>query len=94
MKTMQRLLLMTLVLSFIACTTKKWDKDTLVNDCLGDFTKKNEKEKRFTTMQIAYLCDCVAEKMLVKYNSAKEADKDEQGAKEMGSNCAREVLNK
>jgi hypothetical protein len=91
---MQRLLLMTLVLSFTACTQKKWDKDTMVNDCLGDFTKKNEKEKRFTTMQIAYLCDCVAEKMLVKYKSAKEADKDEQGMKEIGSSCGTEVLSK
>lgn len=91
---MQRLLLMILVLSFTACSKKKWDKDTMVNDCLGDFTKKNEKEERFTTMQIAYLCDCVSEKMLIKYKSAKEADKDEEGVKEIGSNCAKEVLNK
>lgn len=73
---------------------KKWDKDSLVNDCLRQFTEKNEKEKILTTMQLANICDCLSEKMLVKYSSAAEADKDEAGAEQMGRECAMEVMGK
>lgn len=90
-----RLLLFLILLSFFsACTQKKWDKDTVVNDCLGDFTKRNEKEKIFTTMQLALVCDCIGEKMIQKYKSGKEADADEKGAEQMGRDCALEVMDK
>lgn len=75
------------------CTAKKkWDKDTLVNDCLRQFTEKNEKEKLLSTMQLANICDCLADKMLVKYKSGAEADKDEAGAEQMGRECALQVM--
>lgn len=90
-----RLLLLTIITFILAgCTQKKWDKETLVNDCLRDFTKKNEEEKLFTTMQLANLCDCVSEKFLVKYRSSREADKDEDGAQQIGRDCAIEVMRK
>lgn len=73
---------------------KKWDKDTLVNDCLRQFTEKNEKEKLLSTMELARICDCLADKMLVKYKSAAEADKDEAGAEQMGRECALQVMDK
>ena len=92
---MKKLLLSILILSFIGCTQKeKWTKDAMVNKCLGDFNKRNEKEKKFSSLQIGLLCDCVAEKMTTKYKSSKEADKDEQGAKQMGMDCAMEVMKK
>lgn len=73
---------------------KKWDKDTVVNECLRDFTKKNEKEKIFTTMQLALICDCISEKMVTKYKSFKEADNDPTGAEDIGRDCAIEVMQK
>ena len=52
----------------MGCATKEeWTKDALVNKCLGDFNKRNDVEKKFTTLQIGLLCDCIAEKMTTKY---------------------------
>lgn len=65
-----------------------------MNKCLGDFNKRNEKEKLFTGMQIPLLCDCVAEKMVAKYKSEKDADKDEEGARKIGQECAMQVMQK
>jgi hypothetical protein len=92
--TMQLFLFIALLLTMTGCSQKKWDKETLVNDCLADFTKKNEEEKIFTQMQLAHICDCLAERMLVKYKSANEADKDEEGMTEMGRACAMDVMEK
>lgn len=91
---MRLFLLAVLTFTLAGCTPKKWDKETLVNDCLRDFTKKNEEEKLFTTMQLASLCDCVSEKFLVKYKTSREADKDEEGAQQIGRDCAMEVMRK
>ena len=92
---MRKLLLSILILSLVGCAKKeKWTKDALVNKCLGDFNKRNDVEKKFTTLQIGLLCDCVAEKMTTKYKSSKEADKDEEGSRQVGMDCATEVMSK
>ena len=90
---MKKFLFSIIVLSLIGCAKKKpWTKDALVNDCLGNLIKKNEQEKRYTSMEIALLCDCMADKMLVKYKSVKESNKDKEGATAIGRDCAMEVL--
>jgi hypothetical protein len=90
---MRTYLLIFLLVTITSCKEqKKWDKDTLVNECLRDFTKKNEEQKLFTTMQLANLCDCVTDRMLVKYKSYKESDKDEKGMEAIGRECAMEVM--
>ncbi|MCY7310285.1 MAG: hypothetical protein LH619_05870 [Chitinophagaceae bacterium] len=92
---MGKLLLLIITILFMGCATKEeWTKDALVNKCLGDFTKRNEKEKKFSTLQIGLLCDCIAEKMTTKYKTAKEADKDEAGGRQIGQDCATEVMSK
>lgn len=92
---MKKLLLSIAILSLIGCTDKEpWTKDALVNDCLGNFIKKNETEKRYTSMEIALLCDCMADKMLVKYKSVKESNRDKEGAMSIGQDCATQVLKK
>ena len=84
-----------LLVAATSCTEqKKFNKDTVVNACLGDFTKKNDQEKIFTTMQLANICDCIADKMITKYKSFKEADNDPSGAEAMGRDCALEVMQK
>lgn len=89
---MKKLFLPIIILAFIGCAGKdKWAKDHLVNDCLGEFTKRNEEQKMFTTMQVAKLCDCASEKMLVKYKSKRESDKDKEGAMQIGSECAQQI---
>lgn len=92
---MQLNVFIVLLLAITGCAPKaKWDKDALVNKCLKDFTKRNEKEKLLSPMQLAHVCDCLAEKMLVKYKSEKEADKDKEGMQELGSTCALEAMEK
>ena len=92
---MKKFLFPIVILTLIGCAGKKpWTKDALVNDCLGNFIKKNETEKRYTSMDIALLCDCMADKMLVKYKSVKESNRDKEGAIAIGRDCAMEVLQK
>ena len=91
-----RTLLLTGIIFFLnGCMTEnKWKKEKLVNDCLRDFTKKNEQQKLFTQVQIGLLCDCVADKLMVKYKSMKEADNDPEGAQQIGKDCGTEVMSK
>lgn len=92
---MKNLLLAGIVMLLAGCKSEnKFTKEKLVNDCLRDFTKKNEQQQLFSQVQIGRLCDCVAEKLLVKYKSMKEADKDPEGAKAIGMECGTEVMSK
>ena len=91
---MKKLLFSLIVLSFIACRKKEWNKDYMVNQCLGDFRKRNEKEKVFSDMQVAKLCDCVAEKAVAKYKSEAALNKDKAGATAIGQACALELMSK
>lgn len=84
-----------ILLSLASCGRKEtWTKEALVNKCLKSFNEKNEKEKIFSSLQIGQLCDCVAEKMKNNYKSGADADKDEEGAKKIGQDCATEVMSK
>ncbi len=92
---MKILLLAGSIFFLTGCRTEnKWKKEKLVNDCLRDFTKKNEQQHLFTQVQIGHLCDCVAEKLMVKYKSMKEADNDPDGARQIGQDCGTEVMSK
>lgn len=89
---MKLFLLLSSFITLSGCVQKKWDKETLVNDCLKDFTKRNEERKMFTAVQLGRICDCVTDKILAKYKSSAEADKDEEGVGMIGSDCAMEVM--
>ena len=92
---MKKIIFAIFIFSLTACSAKKeWTKDSLVNKCLGDFNKRNEKEKKFTGMQIPLLCDCMAKKLVARYKSEAEADKDEEGGMQIGKDCAMEVMSK
>lgn len=89
---MRKLLLLAVIVTNIGCSDKDtWTKDYLVNDCLKDFTKRNEVQKTFSTMQVAKLCDCASEKMLVKYKSLKEFNKDKEGSGQIGVECSQQM---
>ena len=92
---MKKLLSAVLILSLAACSAKKpWTKDSIVNECLREFNKKNETEKRFTGMQIPNICDCMGEKLSVKYKSDDDADNDKAGVQQISLDCAMEAMSK
>jgi len=92
---MKKLLSAILIFSLAACSAKKpWTKDSIVNECLGEFNKKNETEKKFTGMQIPLICDCMGEKLSVKYKSDNDANKDKEGVQQISIDCAMQVMSK
>lgn len=92
---MKKIVLAFLIFSIAACTNKKpWTKDTIVNDCLREFNKRNEKDQKFTGMQIPLICDCMGEKLSVKYKSDAESSKDEEGVRKISMDCAMDAMSK
>ena len=91
---MRKLIIPIVFLSFIACGKKEWSRPYLVKKCNTEFSKRADIKQYFNDAQMGDLCDCVADKMMAKYKSQAEADKDQVGAEEIGSDCAKEVLQK
>lgn len=91
---MRKLLSIALIFAIAGCGKGNWNKDYLVNDCLKSFNKENEKDKIFTTMQVANICDCSSEKLLAKYKSARESNKDETGTTEVIKQCTLDEISK
>ena len=93
---MKKIILFAIIaISFAACKPKKpWTEDALVNDCLKTFNERNAKEPRFTGMQIPLLCKCMSEKMIAKYKTEAESDKDQSGVTQITQECLGEVMSK
>ena len=84
-----------IAISFAGCKPKKpWTEDALVNDCLKNLNEKNAKEPKFTGMQIPYLCKCMSEKLIAKYKTEAESDKDKDGVSQITQECLGEVMSK
>lgn len=83
-----------MIFSITACNNKPWNKDTIVNDCLREFNKRNEKEQRFTGMQIPLICDCMGDKLSVAYKSDAESSKDKEGVQKISLDCLRDAMSK
>lgn len=81
-----------LVLFITSCSNKKWSKDYVVKKCNADFSKRDDIKQYFNDAQMKELCDCVGDKMMAKYKSEAEANKDQAGAEQIGGDCARQVL--
>lgn len=91
---MRTLLIAVLLLTLAGCAKKEWSKEYLVKKCNKELGKQAELNSLINKEQLAGICDCVAGKMLSRYKSESEADKDEAGAKKIGEECALEVLQK
>ncbi len=89
---MQKLIFAFVIMSFLSCNSKKWNKEYVAEKCNADFKKRNEKEKMLTNDQLTKICDCVADKMSTNYKSEAEADKDPTGAAQIGTDCATAVM--
>jgi len=78
--------------TLLSCGKKEWSKDSLVKKCKSELGKKNEAEHVMSSENLDKICDCSAGKMMERYKSQAEADKDEAGAQQIGQECATEVL--
>ena len=81
-----------LILLITACSNKKWSREYVIDKCNTDIVKQDDIKKYYNDAQIKKLCDCVGDKMMAKYKSESEANKDKAGAEVIGADCAREVL--
>lgn len=92
-----RILLISLVaIVFLSCSGngKKWSKESLNKECLENFKEKETLTNALNESQLTSLCDCVTGKMLSRYKSYEEMDKQENRPQieEIGMNCALELL--
>ncbi len=89
---MQKLLIVALVLCLAGCGKKEWSKSYITKKCEKEMDKNEDVKKLIKKEQVVKICDCAADKMLVKYKSEAAADKDEAGASAIGRDCALEVM--
>jgi len=89
---MKKLIPLLFIVALVSCGKKEWSKEYLVNKCNKEMAKEEELQKMLNKDQISQICDCAADKMMAKYKSEAEADKDKSGAEEIGRTCALEVM--
>ncbi|HEX4876598.1 MAG TPA: hypothetical protein VFV31_07995 [Chitinophagaceae bacterium] len=89
---MKKLIPLLLIVALVSCAKKEWSKGYLVNKCNKEMEKETELQKLLNKDQVSKICDCAADKMLAKYKSEAEADKDKAGAEEIGRTCAMEAM--
>lgn len=69
--------------------TNNWNKEYAKKTCITGASLKAPDNPTSKAM-IEKLCDCIGEKMVTKYKSEAEANKDLQGAEAMGIECMKE----
>ena len=90
---MRKFIIPIMFLTLVSCKSQ-WNKATLEKKCNTDFSKRDDIRQYFNDDQMKELCSCVADKMMTKYKSEAEANKDQKGAEQIGEECARQVLQK
>jgi hypothetical protein len=81
------------VIGLTACSSKKnWTKEYVHTKCAKGLEEKNKEKKLLSDAQIDSMCDCMADKMITQYKSEAEADKDIPGSRQIGTDCAREIM--
>jgi hypothetical protein len=85
---MKKLFFGFVLLAFIGCGQKNWTKEDARKKCLEDANKDKESKDMPEDLKNK-VCDCWAEKAIVKYKSAAAADKDSTSTayKEMVFSC-------
>ncbi len=89
---MRKLFYFVLVLSLVSCGKKEWSREYLAEKCKKNMAKDTRLTNTLTAEQQAKVCDCSAEKVMAKYKTKAEADKDETGIEAIGSECVTAVL--
>ena len=88
---MKKLLYVFLLFAITSCAKKKWDKESLSDECMKEMGK-NKDVQVLSDAQKQQVCDCSADKILVRYKSKSEMEKDDAGAEAIGTECAMQVL--
>jgi hypothetical protein len=88
---MKKLFFGAFILTLASCAQKDWSKGYISKKC-KEGMKGNEQSKVLTDEQLGKICDCSAEKMIVKYKTEEEANKDLSGSQEIGLSCAMSVM--
>jgi uncharacterized lipoprotein YehR (DUF1307 family) len=91
---MKKIIPVLLVVSLAACGKKEWSKKYVYDDCMKEMGKSKEAAAVFSKDKMEKICDCSAGKTVEKFKSESDAKKDTDGLKEIGKECAMEVLAK
>lgn len=83
-----------LVLVLSACSKKEWSKKYVYDDCMLEMGKSEAATGMFSKEKMEKICDCSADKTVEKFKSESDAKKDTEGLKQIGKECAMEVLAK
>jgi hypothetical protein len=86
---MKKIFFAAFVLTLVSCDQKEWSKGYISKKC-KEGMKGNEASKVMTDEQMNKICDCPADKMMVKYKA--EADIDTLGMQDIPLACAIEIM--
>lgn len=89
---MRKLIYVVLVLAFISCGKSEWNRESLAAKCKKNMSNDKNMKVAMTPEQQAQVCDCTADKVMGKYKTKAEADKDVAGVDELGNECATSIL--
>ncbi len=89
---MKKLLPVFFILMLAACGKSEWSKSYVAKKCLKEMNSDKDVNESISKENVEKICDCAADKMMVKYQSEAEANKDKDGAEQIGRDCAMEVL--
>ena len=89
---MKKIIPFLLVIALAGCGKKEWSKEYMAKKCNDEMKKSSEVSGMISAANIVKICDCVGDKMVVKYKSEAAANKDEEGVKELSKDCTIGVL--
>ena len=89
---MKKLIYLLLIVSIVSCKKKPWNKEYLLDRCKTQMGKDKEMNGTLTAEQQAAVCECSVDKVLEKYKTKAEADKDKAGVDAIGTECATAIL--
>lgn len=88
---MKKLFFAAFILTLASCAQKEWSKNYISKKC-KDGMKGNEASKVMTDEQMNKICDCSADKMMMKYKTEADANKDTSGMQDIPLACAIEIM--
>ncbi len=91
---MKKIIPIFLLVVLAACGKKEWSKKYVYDDCMKEMGKSKEAAAVFSREKMEKICDCSAVKTVAKFTSESDAKKNIEEMKEIGKECAMEVLAK
>jgi len=79
---------------FVFCELhkKRMVQEKTVEECIREGQASNSGDKLFSEKQIYQICECAVDKMMSKYKSYEEAQKDTKGSREIGRDCYDQIM--